>query len=77
MASSANPINPLLDSEQIAEIMRVAGAAILVTLAKLPGSDLFDKALTVVCLSDVSHIVTVNPALYFRSAKHLSAKSLH
>ncbi|MFA5121101.1 acyl-CoA synthetase [Zavarzinia sp.] len=47
-AGIANPINPLLEPEKIAAIMRSAGAKLLVTLAPFPQSDLWDKAVQVI-----------------------------
>ena len=43
-AGIPTPINPLLAPEHIADILNEVEAKILVTLAPLPGSDLFDKA---------------------------------
>ena len=42
-AGIANPVNPLLEPSQIAEILRVAGTRVLVTMGPAPGSDLWDK----------------------------------
>lgn len=42
-AGIANAINPLLEAEHIAELIRAAGSDLLVTLAPFPGSDLWDK----------------------------------
>lgn len=39
----ANPVNPLLEAHQIAEILRAAGTRVLVTLGPLPGADTWDK----------------------------------
>ncbi|MBS1962145.1 MAG: acyl-CoA synthetase [Bdellovibrionales bacterium] len=39
----ANPINPLLEPDHIAEILNAAGTKVLVTLAPLPGTDLWAK----------------------------------
>lgn len=39
----ANPINPLLDASAIADIMLAAGATVAITLAPLPGQELFAK----------------------------------
>ena len=65
-----NPINPLLEPEQIAEIMGAAGSDILVTLAAVPGTDLFDKAVAACRLVPaVQTLVTVNPARYMGGIK--------
>ena len=47
-AGVACAINPLLESKHIVEILRAAGAKVLVTLAPGPGGELWDKVATVV-----------------------------
>ena len=42
-AGIANPVNPLLSADQIAEILRAANTKVLVVLGPLPGSDIWDK----------------------------------
>jgi len=42
-AGIANPVNPLLEPAQIAEILRAANTKVLVTLGPAPGSDIWDK----------------------------------
>jgi fatty-acyl-CoA synthase len=42
-AGIANPVNPLLEPGQIAEILRAAGTKVLVTLGPTPGTDIWDK----------------------------------
>lgn len=65
-----NPINPLLEPEQIADIMGAAGSDILVTLAAVPGTDLFDKAVAACRLVPaVQTLITVNPAHYMGGIK--------
>jgi len=44
VAGIANPINPLLEPEQIAAILRETGAKVLVTLKSMPKTDLAQKA---------------------------------
>jgi len=44
-AGIANPINPMLDVAHIASIIDATQAEVLVTMAPMPGSDLWDKAL--------------------------------
>ncbi|HEX7438599.1 MAG TPA: acyl-CoA synthetase [Caldimonas sp.] len=39
----ANPVNPLLEAGQIAEILRAAGTKVLVTLGPTPGTDIWAK----------------------------------
>ena len=42
-AGIANPVNPLLEPGQIAEILRAAGTKVLVAMGPAPGSDIWDK----------------------------------
>ena len=44
VAGIANPINPLLEPEQIASILRETGAKVLVTLRAFPKTDIAQKA---------------------------------
>ncbi|UXY52007.1 acyl-CoA synthetase [Pseudomonas tohonis] len=64
-AGIVNAINPLLDPEHIAELVRAADSEVLVTLAPFPGTDLWDK---VAGLRDelpgLKAIVTVDLANY-------------
>jgi fatty-acyl-CoA synthase len=46
-AGIVNPVNPLLEPEQIAEIMCAAGTRVLATLAPFPGSDLWEKVASI------------------------------
>ena len=39
----ANPVNPMLSSSQLADILRAAGTRVLVALGPQPGSDIWDK----------------------------------
>jgi fatty-acyl-CoA synthase len=43
----ANPVNPLLEAHQIAEILEAAQTKILVALGPLPGTDIWQKVLAV------------------------------
>jgi len=43
-AGIVNPVNPMLEPGQIAEILTAAGAKVLVALGPVPGTDLWDKA---------------------------------
>jgi len=47
-AGIACAINPMLESRHVAEILRAAGAKVLVTLASGPGGELWDKMAAVV-----------------------------
>jgi fatty-acyl-CoA synthase len=42
-AGIANPVNPLLEPYQIAEILKAAGTKVLVALGPTPGTDIWDK----------------------------------
>jgi fatty-acyl-CoA synthase len=42
-AGIANPINPLLEPHQIAEILEAAGTTVLVALGPVPGTDIWEK----------------------------------
>ncbi|CAB1063436.1 Long-chain-fatty-acid--CoA ligase (EC [Olavius sp. associated proteobacterium Delta 1] len=46
-AGIANPINPLLEPDTIAEICQAAGTKVLVTLAEFPGSDIWQKVMEI------------------------------
>ena len=61
-AGVALAINPLLDAEAIAEILRVAEARVVVTLAAFPGVDIHDKALAAATAAGVTDVVLVNLA---------------
>lgn len=41
----ANPVNPLLETQQLAGILRAAGTRVLVALGPVPGSDIWEKVL--------------------------------
>src|ERR1700733_9978550 len=42
-AGIANPVNPLLEPHQIAEILEAARTSVLVTLGPMPGTDIWQK----------------------------------
>ncbi|MFO1138318.1 MAG: acyl-CoA synthetase [Paracoccus sp. (in: a-proteobacteria)] len=52
-----NPINPLLDAEQIAGILRETGAKVLVTLKSFPKTDIAQKAAQAVAMAPNVHTV--------------------
>src|ERR1700683_2467914 len=61
-AGIANPINPLLEPHQIAEILEAAGTTVLVALGPMPGTDIWQKVEKV--RGDLKHlkaIVQVGP----------------
>jgi fatty-acyl-CoA synthase len=43
VAGIANPVNPLLSPQQLAEILRAAQTKVLVTIGPRPGTDIWDK----------------------------------
>ncbi|WP_137818027.1 acyl-CoA synthetase [Pseudomonas sp. 2FG] len=64
-AGIVNAINPLLDAEHIAELIRAADSEVLVTLAPFPGTDLWDKVAGLrERLPELQAIVTVDLANY-------------
>jgi fatty-acyl-CoA synthase len=46
-AGIVNPVNPLLEAGQIAAILRAAGTKVLIALGPLPGSDIWEKVVTI------------------------------
>ena len=61
VAGIANPINPLLDSDQIAGILRASNARLLVTLKAFPKSSISELAAKSVALvPDVEHVLEVD-----------------
>ncbi len=46
-AGVANPVNPLLEPHQIAEILEAANTKVLVTLGPTPGTDIWDKVMKI------------------------------
>lgn len=75
-AGIVNAINPLLDPEHIAELVRAADSEVLVTLAPFPGTDLWDK---VAGLRDelpgLKAIVTVDLANYLPEPQRSGLKA--
>jgi fatty-acyl-CoA synthase len=60
-AGIANPVNPLLEAHQIAEILEAAGTKVLVALGPMEGSDIWDKVIKVRSqLKQLKAIVQVN-----------------
>ncbi|MTH34268.1 acyl-CoA synthetase [Paracoccus limosus] len=72
-AGIVNPINPLLDAEQIAGILRETGARILVTLKPFPKSDVAQKAAAAVALApNVKTVLEVDLRPYLSGLKRLA-----
>ncbi|CRM75391.1 AMP-binding domain protein [Pseudomonas sp. 25 R 14] len=62
-AGVVNAINPLLEPEHIAELIRASNTSVLVTLAPFPGTDLWQKVATLrERLPELTTIVTVDLA---------------
>ena len=71
-AGIVNPINPLLDPEQIAGILRETGAKVLVTLKSFPKSDVAQKAAAAVALAPgVQSVIEVDLRGYLTGIKRL------
>ena len=72
VAGIVNPINPLLEAEQIAAILRETGAKVLVTLRAFPKTDVAQKAAEAVKMSpNCKTIVEVDLHRYLTGAKKL------
>jgi fatty-acyl-CoA synthase len=72
VAGVVNPINPLLDVDQIAAILRETEAKVLVTLKAFPKTDLPQKAAAAVAQApNVEHVVEVDLHRYLTGLKKL------
>ena len=72
IAGIVNPINPLLEAEQIGGILRETGAKVLVTLKAFPKTDIAQKAAEAVKLApNVQHVVEVDLLKYIGGVKRL------
>ena len=70
VAGIVNPINPLLEAEQIAAILRETNAKVLVTLKAFPKTDVAQKAAEAVKLApNVTHVVEVDLLRYLTGLK--------
>ncbi|GAB5445418.1 acyl-CoA synthetase [Gymnodinialimonas sp.] len=71
-AGIVNPINPLLEAEQIASILRETGAKVLVTLRAFPKTDVPQKAAEAVAMApNVKHVLEVDLHRYLTGLKRL------
>ncbi|MCX7201466.1 MAG: acyl-CoA synthetase, partial [Burkholderiales bacterium] len=62
-AGIANPVNPLLEPYQLAEILRAAGTKVIVALGPAPGTDIWEKVQKILGdLPQLSAIVVVGGA---------------
>ena len=72
VAGIANPINPLLDAEHIAAILRETGAKVLVTLKAFPKTDVARKAAEAVRLApNVETVLEVDLLRYLAGPRRL------
>jgi fatty-acyl-CoA synthase len=72
VAGIVNPINPLLDAEQIAAILRETKAKVVVTLRAFPKSDVAQKTAQAVRLApDVTTVLEVDLHRYLTGIKRL------
>ena len=70
VAGISNPINPLLDAEQIGAILRETGAKVLVTMKPFPKSDVAQKAAEAVRLApNVETVLEVDLNRYLTPPK--------
>lgn len=72
VAGIVNPINPLLEAEQIAAILRETNAKVLVTLRAFPKTDVAQKAAAAVALApNVETVLEVDLHRYLTGIKKL------
>lgn len=70
-------INPLLEGEAIAELLKASGATALVTLAPFPDTDLWQKVHAILhSVTSLQHLLLVNPAERVRGPKQSAARML-
>ena len=70
VAGIANPINPLLDEEQIGAILRETGAKVVVTLRAFPKTDVAEKTAAAVALApNVKTVLEVDLLRYVSPPK--------
>ncbi|MFN3147459.1 MAG: acyl-CoA synthetase [Paracoccaceae bacterium] len=70
IAGIVNPINPLLDAEQIAAILRETGARVVVTLRGFPKTDVSQKTADAVAMApDVETVLEVDLLRYLTPPK--------
>lgn len=70
-------LNPLLEGEALAELLRAANAQVLVTLAPFPGTDLWSKLQPQLgSIESLRHLVLVDLPDRVRGLKHYAARFL-
>jgi len=76
-AGIVNPINPLLEPSQIAEILNAAGTKVLVTLRAFPKTDIWQKVETAAALvTTLQTIVTVDMLPYLSLVQRLAVGAM-
>lgn len=76
-AGIVNPINPLLEPDVIADIMRAAGTKVLVTLAPFPNTDIWQKVARIADhIPTLETIVQVNVSHYVPGVKGVVARGV-
>lgn len=76
-AGIVNPINPLLEPDQIAALLRESGAKVLVALRAFPKSDIAEKAAEALRLApDVKTLIEVDLTSYLPFVKRLAVAVL-
>ena len=74
-AGIANPVNPLLEPHVWVEIMNAAKTKVLVTIAPLPSSDLWDKVVSIAHeVPTLETILTVDIGNYLSGVKKMIVK---
>ncbi|MFV0359459.1 acyl-CoA synthetase [Tropicimonas sp.] len=72
VAGIVNPINPLLEADQIAAILRETNARVLVTLKSFPKSDIAQKAAKAVDFApNVKHVLEVDLRRYMTGVRKM------
>ncbi|KWF10375.1 acyl-CoA synthetase [Burkholderia ubonensis] len=70
-------INPLLEGEAIGNLLKAAGASIIVTLAPFPGTDLWQKVADILHeVEPLRHLVLVDPADRVRGMAQPAARTV-
>ena len=76
-AGIANPINPMLEAQMLADIMNAAGTKVLVTLASFPGTDIWQKVASIADqVPTLETILQVDLVSYLPTLKKWGAKWL-
>ncbi|RZJ82632.1 MAG: hypothetical protein EON88_30095, partial [Brevundimonas sp.] len=71
------PINPLMEADAIAALLRESRARAVVTLAPFPGADLYDKVVAALAAApDVETLVLVDLAPHVRGLKRWAARAV-